>query len=243
MRILLVGADGRMGKEVLSALKNYDDVKVVAKVDKAFLREGRKEYTDIEHVEEEYDGIIDFSTHNATVSTLKVAIVRRAAAVICTTGHGEEERKYIEYASQFIPVFYVSNTSLGIAILKKQAGEIARSFPSASVEIVEIHHLNKADVPSGTALAIAQEIKNARGGRVVVGRRPKDEYVRGDIGIHSLRMGEVKGRHEVIFDTGDERICLSHEVFSRSVYARGAIEAARFLSGKDKGLFGTEDLF
>lgn len=242
MRILLVGANGRMGKEVLATLKNYDDVKVVAKVDKAFLKEGRKEYIDIENVEEDFDAIIDFSAHNATISTLKVAIVRRVAVVICATGHNEEEKKYIEYASQFVPVFYASNTSLGIALLKKQVGEIARSFPNASVEIVEIHHSQKADVPSGTALAIAQEIKNARGGSVVIGRRMNDECMRTDIGVHSLRMGEVKGRHEVIFDTGDERICLSHEVFSRSVYARGAIEAVMFLSGKDKGLFGAEDL-
>lgn len=242
MRVLLVGALGRMGKEVISAAKDFDDIDIVKEVDARFEKEDSNHFKSVCDVEGDFDGIIDFSAHYATISTLKVAIVRRAAVVICATGHSDDEMKYIEYASQFIPVFKANNTSIGMALLRKFVREIAHKYPLADVEIVETHHIHKADVPSGSALSLANEVIFARGGKACVGRRNDSVRTSGEIGIHSLRMGEEIGKHVVIFDTGDEIITLSHKATSRALYARGAIEAIRYLCNKEKGLFGVDDL-
>lgn len=242
MRVLLVGALGRMGKEVVSTAKDFEGVDVVKEADARFEKEDETHYKNVCDVKGDFDGIIDFSAHNATISTLKVAIVRRVAVVICATGHSAEEIKYIEYASKFIPVFKARNTSVGMALMRKFVREIASKYPYADVEIIETHHTRKADVPSGSALSLANEVVFARGGRVCVGRRVDSERTRGEIGIHSLRMGDETGKHEVIFDTGDEIITLSHKALSRSLYARGAIEALKYISTKEKGLYGVDDL-
>ncbi len=242
MKILLVGACGRMGKEVVKASKDFDDVDIVKTVDMRYEKEDVNHNRNINDVEGDFDAIIDFSAHDATISTLKVAIVRRVGVVICTTGHSDEERNYIEYASRFIPVFCTSNVSIGMALLRKFTKEIALKYPCADVEIVETHHTQKSDAPSGSALSLADEILCARGGQVVVGRNRGDSHKSGDIGIHSLRMGEEVGEHLVIFNTGDEIISISHRALSRAVYAKGAIEAMRYIYTKDKGLFDAQSL-
>lgn len=200
-------------------------------------------YENIDEAQEQFDVIIDFSAHIATISILKVAIVRRCAVVVATTGHTDAEKKYIEYASNFIPLFYSNNMSIGIAALEKSIKDTLSVFKSADVEIIETHHVEKRDVPSGTALMLANAAKEIIGGQVVVGRHENGKKKSGDIGIHSLRMGSCFGEHEVRINTGDELLVFKHEALSRKVYARGAIEAARFIANKPAGLYGVGDLF
>ena len=261
MRILLCGALGRMGREVEKRIAETDDIFVAARVDRrskdgadGHLKDGAdrcsKEdadrfeniYDDVANVREDFDAIIDFSAHNATISILKVAIVRRCGVIIATTGHDDEEKKYIEYASRFIPIFYSGNMSLGIAAMARCVGETLRLFKKADVEIIETHHVQKLDAPSGTALMLADVVKRAIGGRIVLSRCGYGAKEEGDIGVHSLRMGGVFGVHEVRINTGSEVIEFKHEALSRNVYAKGAIEAVRFIKNKGAGLYGMADL-
>lgn len=190
----------------------------------------------------DFDAIIDFSAHKATISILKVAIVRRCAVVLATTGHDDDEKKYIEYASRFIPLFYAGNMSLGIAAMAKCVRETLSVFKTADVEIIETHHTQKTDVPSGTALMLADVVKQTIGGQIVVGRHENGKKKDGDIGVHSLRMGSVFGKHEVRINTGEETLTFTHEALSRKVYAKGAIEAVRFVEKQSAGLYGIDDL-
>lgn len=215
-----------------------------ANADRTNMRFGRDVQTvcDISDAQCDFDAIIDFSAHNATISILKVAIVRRCAVVLATTGHDDEEKKYIEYASRFIPIFYSGNMSLGIAAMARCVKETLTLFKKADVEIVETHHVEKLDAPSGTALMLADVVKQTVGGRIVVSRCGYGAKEDGDIGVHSLRMGNVFGQHEVRINTGDEVLEFKHEALSRNVYARGAIEAVKFLENKGAGLYGMTDL-
>lgn len=203
---------------------------------------GVEAVSDINDAQYDFDAIIDFSAHKATISILKVAIVRRCAVVLATTGHDDDEKKYIEYASRFIPLFYAGNMSLGIAAMAKCVRETLSVFKTADVEIIETHHTQKADVPSGTALMLADVVKQTIGGQTVVGRHENGKKKDGDIGVHSLRMGSVFGKHEVRINTGEETLTFTHEALSRKVYAKGAIEAVRFVEKQSAGLYGIDDL-
>ena len=162
----------------------------------------------------------------------------RAAAVIGTTGHTEEEKALIFAAAKEIPVFYSGNMSLGIAVLCRLAKDAARYFPDADIEIVEAHHNRKVDAPSGTALMLLGALKEVRPnawancGRSGEGKRTKEE-----IGISALRMGSV-----VILHTGTQQLTLRHEAVTRAMLADGAVDAARFLLGKPVGLYNMESI-
>ncbi len=237
----MVGALGRMGRQMIAELERAGEV-LAAAVDPRADATSRTEYTSISDVDVEADVIIDFSRPDATEELLKWAVKRRVPVVIATTGHGEENMKIIAAAAKRIPVFLSSNLSYGVHLFADIAKNVAKAFPYADVEIVETHHSGKADVPSGTALTIAKAIIDARGkGSIVCGRqsmRQKDE-----VGISSLRLGGVVGRHEVRFDTGYQTITLVHEAAGRTLYTRGAINAMRFLVGvKEPRIYGMEDL-
>ena len=158
--------------------------------------------------------------------------------VIATTGQTEEELSAIREASKEIPVFLSANMSIGVALLAEMAKTAAKAFPDADIEIVEKHHSQKLDAPSGTALLLAKAIGEVRPGatfncgRSGHGKRPKDE-----IGIHSLRMGGLVGEHEVILATPTQTITLKHEAHSRALFAEGALKAAAFLDGRRPGLY------
>lgn len=192
------------------------------------------------------DVIIDFSHHSALPALLEFAEERHLPAVICTTGHTEEELAHLARAAERIPVFYSRNMSLGInllmALCRRAAAALGTDF---DVEIVEKHHRNKLDAPSGTALMLADAVASAdeephpltfdRTARRAV--RP-----RGEIGISSVRGGSIVGEHEVIFAGKDEVITLSHAAMSREVFATGALRAAAFLIGKPAGRYDMDDL-
>ena len=237
MRAVVCGANGAMGKLICGILGG----EVVGKVSIDGENDVPKAFAQLGPVEA--DVVIDFSHHTAVGDVLDYAKAIGAAAVIGTTGHTPEEKARIHAAAEEIPVFYSGNVSLGIAVLCRLAKEAAAYFPDADIEIVEVHHTRKVDAPSGTAHMLFNAIQEVRPnavencGRAGEGRRTKDE-----IGISSLRMGNVVGIHEVHICTGTQTLTLRHEAATRAMLADGAVDAARFMAGKPKGLYNMEDI-
>ena len=189
------------------------------------------------------DVVIDFSHHSAAAEVIAYAKTIGAAAVIGTTGHTPEEKQLILDAAKEIPVFFSANMSIGVALLAELAKKAASVFPEANIEIVEKHHNQKLDVPSGTALLLAHRIQEALTDTVLlVGRHENGKRTTREIGIHSLRMGNEVGTHEIIIATGAETITLKHEAENRSLFANGALAAAKFLEGKPAGLYSMQDI-
>ncbi len=238
MTLVLNGAAGAMGLELqkLAVQKGLQAVLVDAKG-------GEGIYTDFSQVTENCDLVIDFSFHTATAAAVNYAVRHKIPLVVGTTGHTEEEKREILSSAKHIPLFYTGNMSLGIAVLCKLVKDAARFFPDADIEIVETHHNRKADAPSGTALMLARAAAEVRPeaefhcGRAGVGKRQKQE-----IGISSLRLGNVVGIHEVHISTGTQTITLKHEAHDRALFAQGAMEAAQFLLGKAPGHYDMDDL-
>ena len=226
MRAILCGANGAMGKLIAQSLGS----EVIGRVSIDGENGVARTFDELGSVPA--DVVIDFSHHTAVTDVLRYAKANGCAAVIGTTGHTPEERQLIFDAAKEIPVFYSGNMSLGIAVLCRLAKQAAACFPDADIEIVEVHHNRKVDAPSGTAHMLFNAIKEVRPdavehcGRSGEGKRTKEE-----IGISSLRMGNVVGIHEV-------HICTE----TQTLLADGAADAARFMVGKGKGLYTMEDL-
>ena len=242
MRILLCGYGGHMGREVIACAERDADSEITAGVDPMIPASGVC-VPSFEECRAEADVIIDFSHHSCVGELLDYAEKNAIPAVIATTGHTEEEKARIISAAKRIPVFYSANMSLGIAVLSDFARRAAELFPDAEIEIVETHHDRKLDSPRGTALLLAERIKEVRPkaafvcGRSGQGKRSFDE-----IGIHSLRLGNVVGEHTVILDNGQETITLTHKAQSRSLFASGALKAAEFLANRERGLYDMRSL-
>lgn len=243
MNILLNGICGYMGREVARLCEvGYRGAKLAVGVDTNGEGDIVKSVDNIPDTEE-IDCIIDFSHHSATPALLEFAIKTRLPLVLCTTGHSEEEIALINRAAEDIPLFYSGNMSVGIALLIELAKTAALALPEAEIEIVERHHNRKIDAPSGTALMLANAIKEVRPesyancGRSGQGKRDRDE-----IGIHSIRMGNIVGEHEVIIGTDSQTITLKHEAHSRSLFAEGAIVAADFLIGQGTGMYDMKSM-
>lgn len=240
MRVILVGAAGRMGAQMVEAIKNGGE-ELVAAADRQPLRLPCACYDSVRAVREAADVVVDFSHASGTGELLDFCLERRLPLVIATTGQSDADKERIASAAQQIPIFFCSNMSFGVALFASLVSKVAEAFKYADVEIVETHHASKADCPSGTANMLANEIIRARGvGRVVVGKRSCRKI--GDVGISSLRMGERAGVHEVHFDTGFQMISLRHEAFGRELFARGAINAMRFLVGRPAGLYDVKSM-
>ncbi len=234
---MVCGANGAMGKLICGILGDC----VIGKVSIDGENGVAKTFDELGEVKA--DVVIDFSHHTAISDVLDYARKIGAAAVIGTTGHTAEEKALIYAAAEEIPVFFSGNMSLGIAVLCRLAKEAAKYFPDADIEILEIHHNRKVDAPSGTALMLFNAVKEVRPeatancGRSGEGKRTKDE-----IGISALRMGSVVGVHEVHIHTGTQVLTLRHEAVTRGMLADGAVEAARFMVGKGKGLYNMENM-
>ena len=245
MRILICGVGGRMGREVAKlALDGVRGAIPVAGYDVVPVdtREFRT-YTDWSLVEEEPDCIVDFSHHSGTSALLAYAVEKNIPTVVCTTGHTAEEAEEISVAAKSIPIFHSANMSLGIALLVELAKITAKNFPDADIEIIEKHHNRKLDAPSGTALLLANEIKEVReNARFVFGRGGQAKRTPEEIGIHAIRMGNIIGEHEVIVGTDTQTITLKHEAHSRALFAEGAIAAAAYLIGKPAGLYDMKSM-
>ncbi len=247
MRILVNGISGFMGREVAAlALQGYRSSELAFGVD---LEDG--EYSGVPVVSGfdavpmsvEVDCIVDFSHHSATPRLLDFAVSREIPVVVATTGHTEDELAAISRAAEEIPVFHSANMSLGVALLVELAKTVAQAMPEADIEIVEKHHTRKLDAPSGTALMIAEAVREVRQGATLnIGRSGHGKRDASEIGIHALRLGNVVGEHEVILATPSQTLTLKHEAHNRALFAEGALAAAAFIVGADPGLYDMKSL-
>lgn len=233
MRILVHGKSGRMGQELIKVIESGNrNASLAGAV-------GR----DINDFNEDVDCIIDFSNHATAEYLTAYAVRRKLPLVVATTGHSVEELKHIMYASTEIPVFTAANMSLGIALLVELARKTVAMMPDADIEILERHHNRKLDAPSGTALLLADEIKDVRNElEYNLGRSGHKKREKNEIGIHAIRIGNVVGDHEVIIGTDSQTITLKHEAHSRALFAEGALAAAEFLIKQGPGMYTMRDL-
>ena len=242
MKVIVNGACGRMGKVVLRLLsENYRGALLAGGID-PFSTDPEIVKTPDE-LTVKGDVIIDFSSHTATKSICDYAVKTGTPIVVCTTGHTEEELAMIQETAKSVPVFHSANMSLGVALLCELARQAAALYPDADIEIVETHHNRKLDAPSGTALMIADRIREEReGAPYKLGRAGHEKREKGEIGIHAVRMGNVVGEHEVRIGTDTETITLKHQAHDRSLFAEGAVVAANYLVGQTAGLYGMRDM-
>lgn len=245
--IIITGANGKMGKVIKSIVENRNDCKIVAGVDLNTEDNGCFPiYPSINDVKEEADAIIDFSNPVLLDDLLAYSKKTGTPLVIATTGYSDEQKEKIFQASKASPIFFTYNMSMGInllANLAKRATEILGG--EFDIEIVEKHHNQKIDAPSGTALMLADAICE------VTPEPMKYEYDRhskrekrtkNEIGLHAIRGGTIVGEHDIIFAGRDEIITLSHSARSKEIFAVGAVNAAVYMNGKCAGLYDMKEL-
>jgi 4-hydroxy-tetrahydrodipicolinate reductase len=220
IRVLLVGAKGRMGRTLVDLAKSDPKIDIVAQCDLGDA---------IAPAMKDVDVTIDFSQPGAIEEICSAATEHRHPLVIGTTGHSAEQRELIRSTARSVPVVFASNFSVGVNTLfalTRRAGEILREF---DIAIVETHHKTKKDAPSGTAKTLAQIAKSTR-------------KIDKEVPIESIREGEVVGEHTVIFTGPDERLELTHRAGSREIFARGALRAAQWVVGRPAGLYSMQDV-
>ena len=245
INVLINGINGRMGQEVLKAINNSNDFEVCCGVDKFESSYPFPIYTNTNLINEKPDIIIDFSVPEATMNILEYAMENRIPIVIATTGFSDEELNTIKKYSKIIPIFRSGNMSFEINVMSEIVSRLAKTFKDSDIEILETHHRNKIDSPSGTALILADSINEALDEKMEYEynrhskreKRPKNE-----IGIHSIRGGTEVGKHSVIFFGENESFEITHTVTSRSIFAEGSLKAAKFLINQNAGLYSMKDL-
>ncbi len=236
-----------MGKMVAEVARKSDDIDIIGGVD----LQGRSDHNfevfqSAEKIKVKPDVIIDFSNPKALSSLLSYSRQNKVPVVLCTTGFSESQVQQIKKCSEEVAIFFSGNMSLGVNILVKLARKAAAVLKEEfDIEIIEKHHNRKIDAPSGTAFMIADGINEEMGSGFKYcydrhsRRAPRDKN---EIGIHSIRGGNIVGDHEVIFAGENEVITLSHKAQSREIFAEGAIKAARFLAHKKSGLYSMNDI-
>ncbi len=237
-----------MGKTLQNIISQEPDMSVIAGIDPNMGDEPVpfKLYMSPLDCETKADVIIDFSHHDAIEDLLTYCVKAKAPVVIATTGLGDRELELIWKASEEIPVFHSANMSLGINVLSKMLKMAVPSLEEDfNIEIIEKHHCKKIDSPSGTALLLANAVNEAASKKkdFVFGRHSKNDQCKiSEIGIHAIRGGSIPGEHTVIFAGPDEVIELTHTVYSREIFAHGALKAAKFIVNKSSGLYSMEDM-
>ena len=247
LKILLNGACGRMGHNVAAMLALREDMRIVAGVDvRPEQYADFPVYADIREFTGEADAVVDFTIASALDETLAYCVKRGIKLIVATTGHTEAQMEALCEASKTIAVFKSANMSLGVALLADLVRRACRVLGDGyDVEVIEKHHNQKLDAPSGTALMLADAAAEAlpydaeyQYNRHDVRRvRPKNE-----IGIHSIRGGTIVGEHEVLFAGPDEVISLTHTAQSRALFAAGTVRAVLFLADKETGFYNMDDL-
>ncbi len=245
-RILLSGCCGRMGRNVIDTVKNRKDCEIVAGIDIVDDSSiGFPVFQCYDDVQVKADVIIDFSNPALLPDMLAYALKTKTAVVIATTGLNDEQIKDVEKASEEISVFFSYNMSIGVSLLSELSKVAAKVLgDNFDVEIVEAHHNQKLDAPSGTALMLANAVKEEMPDAYFEYDRfsKRQKRNQNEIGIHSIRGGTIVGEHSVIFAGNDEIITLSHSARSRAIFATGAVNAAVFLADKVCGIFNMSDL-
>lgn len=244
-KILLNGALGKMGQAVEACVNSRDDVRIVAGVDIAEGERSYPVYSCFVDVQEKADVIVDFSNPLVLDDMLAYAVATGTPAIICTTGFSEAKVAKIRQTASIVPIFFSGNMSLGINMLITLSRMAAKVLaPTFDIEIIEKHHNQKLDAPSGTAIMIADAIsEETDSANYVYDRhayRKKRDH--SEIGIHSVRGGTIVGEHEVIFAGHDEVLSIKHQAQSKGVFAAGAVNAAVFIKDKPAGLYDMSDL-
>lgn len=238
-KIIITGSKGRMGHALVSCAPAHPNLEIVGKIDQG---------DDLRAIIENADVVVDFSSHSATLSIAAICALHKKAIVIGTTGIGEEARSQISNLKSQIPIVLSSNFSTGVNALfwlTRKAAEILG--PGFDLEVVEMHHRHKRDAPSGTARTLVEILADVRkqqleqvlrhGRSGIVGERTAEE-----IGMHSLRGGDVVGDHTVIFAAAGERVELTHKASSRETFANGALRAAEWIVNQKPGLYDMQDV-
>ena len=247
INVILSGCNGKMGRVITRLAAEDEDLNIVAGVDiNDYIPNIYPVYKTPAECMEKADVLIDFSHPSVLDGILEYCKDTKTPAVICTTGLSVEQKKAMEEASKVTPIFFSANMSLGINLLISLAKTAAKILEGGyDIEIVERHHNQKIDAPSGTALAIADAISGVL--------KENSEYTydrhnvrrkrrKNEIGIHAIRGGTIVGEHDVIFAGTDEVIEIKHSAASKEVFATGAVKAAKFLAGKPAGMYSMDDL-
>jgi len=250
IEVVLCGAAGRMGREIINFLQDEKDIKIIAGVEATGNNwigkkiSGVKICDDVLTVIAMAQCVVEFTNHTATMENLRKIKGYKKPYVIGTTGFSDEELKEIKDLSHCFPIFLAPNMSLGINHLYDLIKFSIKALADYEIEIIETHHHSKKDAPSGTARAIANVIKNERPETKFIYGRQGDVGVRNDkeVGINAVRGGDVVGEHRVLFFGRGEFIELRHFATSRRCFANGAIEAVRFIVDKPSGLYSMGDL-
>ncbi len=245
-RIILNGCNGKMGMAVSKLVAERNDCEIVAGVD--LRADVKREFPVFSNISEVKDGnvIIDFSHPSCLGSLLEYAVTTKTPIVVATTGLSDADIENVKAASKAIPVFFTFNMSLGINLLVELSKTASKVLGEHfDVEIIEKHHNQKIDAPSGTAIMLANAINEVNDGKYTYeyNRQAKREKRDSkEIGIHAIRGGNIVGEHEVIFAGHDEVISLSHSAGSKEVFAAGAVNAAAFIRNNNAGLYDMKDL-
>lgn len=248
VKIIMHGCNGRMGQVIAGLTAADPDIEIVAGVDVSdHIQNSFPVFKSILQCDIEADAIIDFASSKATDDLLDYCVNRKIPCVLCTTGLNEEQLKHVEEASKQVAVLKSANMSMGINILMKLLKEAAAVLAPAGfdIEIVEKHHNQKLDAPSGTALALADSINDEMNHEyeyVYDRSSRREKRPAKEIGISAVRGGTIVGDHDVIFAGTDEVITFSHTAYSRAVFAKGAIQAAKFIAGKAPGHYEMSDV-
>ena len=248
VKVLMHGCNGCMGRMITTIVKDYPNAEIVAGVD--VFDDGHNAYPvfkDVASVDVDFDVIIDFSTAKIVDSLLDYCVANNKPVVLCTTGLSEEQLNKVKDASTKVAVLKSANMSLGINLLIKTLKEVTGKLAGEGfdIEIVEKHHNQKLDAPSGTALALGDACNEALDNEyeyVFDRSQRREKRPKKEIGYSAVRGGTIVGDHDVIFAGTDEVITFSHTAYSRAVFAKGAVAAAAFLYDKKPGLYDMSDV-
>ncbi len=248
VNVIMHGCSGKMGNMITEICSTDDEINIVAGI--SAVPDESKDYpvfTSVKDCDVEADAVIDFSAAPAVDALLEYCEDKNLPVVLCTTGLSEEQLSKVEALSKKVAVLKSANMSLGINMLFNILKEATKILGSAGfdVEIVEKHHNLKLDAPSGTALALADSVNEAAGNSYEYvydrsGRREKRD--KKELGISAVRGGTIVGEHEVIFAGTDEVVTFKHTAYSKAVFAKGAVQAAKFLKGKTAGMYDMQDV-
>lgn len=247
-KIIMHGCNGKMGQVISSIVAEDEECTMVAGVDIAdTVANTYPVFTNIDNMDVDADVVIDFASAVAVDTLLDYCVRKKLPLVLCTTGLSQEQLDKVKEASQSIPILKSANMSLGINIIMKLLKEATSVLAPAGydIEIVEKHHNQKIDAPSGTALALADAINEELNNEYEYTfdrskqriKRPKKE-----IGISAVRGGTIVGDHDVIYAGTDEVIEISHRAYSKAVFGKGAVQAAKYLAGKPAGMYDMSDV-
>lgn len=248
VKILMHGCNGKMGRMITEIVKNEEDAVIAAGVDKfTGIPNDYPVFEEIAQCDVDVDVVIDFSNAGAVDELLDYCVKKSLPVVLCTTGLSDEQLKKVDECSEKIAVLKSANMSMGINLLLKLLKDAAKVLAPAGydIELVEKHHNQKLDAPSGTALALADSINEAMGNEyeyVYDRSQVRKKRDAKEIGISAVRAGTIVGEHEVVFAGTDEVIEFKHTAYSRSVFAKGAVEAGKFLAGQPAGMYDMGDV-